>query len=87
MIIELIYSNFFGTIHLASDQTMSKFEFATTVAKKLNYDVNLVKKGSIKEANFIACRLMNTFLSNLLAKKTLKTLPLPLENWLSTEFD
>jgi len=87
MIIELVHSDFFGTIHLSSDQPMSKYEFATIIAKKLNYDIGLVKKGSIKEANFMAKRPLNTSLSNLLARKILKTLPLSLEDWLDTKFD
>jgi dTDP-4-dehydrorhamnose reductase len=87
MIIELVHSNFFGTIHLSSNQPMSKYEFATTIARKLNYDTDLVRKGSIKEANFIAQRPLNTSLSNLLARKILKTLPLSLEDWLDTKFD
>ena len=82
MIIELIRTDFFGTIHISSDYPMSKFEFATTIAKKLNYDTSLIKKGSIKEADFIAKRPLNTSLSNSLARKTLKTLPLSLEDWL-----
>lgn len=87
MIIELCHSDFFGTIHLSSDNPMSKYEFATTIARKLNYDTSLVRKGSIKEVKFIAQRPLNTSLSNALAKKTLKTLPLSLEDWLDTKFD
>ena len=87
MIIELFHSDFLGTIHLSSNYSMSKFEFATTIAKKLNYDTSLVKKGSIKKANFIAHRPLNTSLSNSLAKKILKTLPLSLEDWLAAKFD
>lgn len=87
MIIELCRNDFFGTIHLSSDNPMSKYEFATTIARKLNYNTSLVRKGSIKEAKFIAQRPLNTSLSNLLAKKILKTQPLSLEGWLDTEFD
>lgn len=85
MILELVHTEFFGTIHLSSDVPMSKFEFAITIAKKLNFDTNLIEKGSIKEANFIAKRPLNTSLSNLLAKKILKTRPLPLKDWLDTD--
>lgn len=87
MIIELCHGDFVGTIHLSSDKPMSKYEFATTIARKLNYDISLVRNGSIKEVNFIAQRPLNTSLSNLLAKKTLKTQPLSLEDWLSAKFD
>jgi len=82
MISELIYKDFDGIIHLSSNEVITKYEFIMEITKMLNFDMELVIKGSIKNVNFIAKRPLNTSLSNHQAKKILKTQPLSLKNWL-----
>lgn len=86
MIKELIYKDFNGILHLSSNEIFSKYEFIIEIAKMLDFDMRLITKGSIKNANFMSTRPWNTSLSNQLAKKILKTQPLSLKNWLE-DFD
>jgi len=69
-----------GVIHLASNQMISKYEFAKKVATEFNFESAKILKGSINEMQFAAKRPLNTSLDNSLAKKILKTKPLPIEN-------
>lgn len=85
MIIELLHTDFIGVLHLSSDEILSKYEFAMTIAETMGFDSELIKKGSIKEAQFIARRPLDTSLSNFKAKKLLKTKPLAFEEWLSNQ--
>ena len=87
MIIELLHLDFVGTLHLSSDEILSKYQFATTIANTLGFDRELVRKGSIKDAGFVSERPLNTSLSNLKAKKLLKTKPLSLQEWLNIRKD
>jgi len=82
MIKELAHKNFNGILHLSSNENFSKHEFIIEITKMLNLDIELITKGSIKNANFTAKRPLNTSLSNQLAKKILKIQPLSLKNWL-----
>jgi dTDP-4-dehydrorhamnose reductase len=82
MISELIYKDFDGIMHLSSNEVITKYEFIMEITKMLNFDMELVIKGSIKNVNFIAKRPLNTSLSNHQAKNFLKTQPLSLKNWL-----
>lgn len=82
MIKELIYKDFNGVIHLSSNEIFSKFEFIIKIAKMLDFDMKLITKDSIKNANFSAKRPFNTSLSNQIAKKILKIQPISLKNWL-----
>lgn len=86
MIKELIYKDFNGILHLSSNEIFNKYEFIIEIAKMFNFDIELITKGSIKNANFTANRPLNTSLSNQLAKKILKIQPLSLKNWLE-DFD
>ena len=70
---ELGDSKFSGILHLGSDEIISKFEFCCEIADIFGLDKNLIKKGFIENAEFIAKRPKNTSLSNLKAKKLLKT--------------
>lgn len=73
IIIELCNSDFIGTINIASDKIISKYEFAKYVAEIFNLNSQLVKNTSIENFNFRAKRPKNTSLSNFKAKKILKT--------------
>ena len=83
MIIELLHLDFVGILHLSSDEILSKYQFATTIAKTLGFDSELIRKGSVNDVQFTAERPLNTSLSNLKAKKLLKTKPLSLHEWLN----
>lgn len=84
MIKELIHKDFKGILHLSSNEIFSKYEFIIEIAKMFDFNMNLITKGSIANANFTAKRPLNTSLSNQLAKKILKTQPLSLKKWLET---
>jgi dTDP-4-dehydrorhamnose reductase len=84
MLVELLHLDFFGIIHLSSNETMSKYEFGLKIAKVLELNANLITKGSLEQSKFIAKRPLNTSLSNQKAKKILKTKFLNFENWLET---
>lgn len=86
MIIELANKDFSGLIHLSSDDIMSKYQFAKKIANIMQLDENLIKKGKVQEANFIAKRPLNTTLSNNKARKILETKPVTLEEWLTNKF-
>ncbi len=73
MIIELTTINFNGIIHLASDEKISKYEFATKIAEIFNLDKKLIVKGSIEDMKMIAKRPKNTSLLNKKSKLILKT--------------
>lgn len=80
MILELITLNHHGIIHLASNQTISKYEFAKKVAIEFNFRQEQIVKGNITDAQFFAKRPLNTSLNNSLAKKILKTMPVSIED-------
>ncbi len=82
LIIELLQTNYSGILHLGSDKIQSKYQFAKKIAKELGFDETLILKGSIKNANFMAKRPLDTSLSNLKSKKILKTKIQSLEDWL-----
>lgn len=86
MLLQLKNTNFKGILHLSSDQVMSKYQFAKKIASILDYDSNLIRRGSIQDLKFIAKRPLNTSLSNHKARKILKTKPISLEKWLREEF-
>lgn len=79
-IIELCHQDFIGIINLTSDKIISKYQFALNVARIFNLDSQLIKKGSIKDFQFIAKRPINTSLSNLKAKQILKTKIMSIED-------
>jgi len=79
LIIETSLTNIRGIIHLASNETISKYDLVFNVAKILSLDLSLLKKGSINNLNHMAKRPMNTSLDNSKAKKLLTTSILSLE--------
>jgi len=82
LIFDLLYSEYKGIINLSSDEVMSKFDFCKNIVNTLNFDEALLKKGSIKNMDFIAKRPKNTSLSNKLSKKFLHHKILPMNEWL-----
>jgi len=73
IIIEILTIKENGILHLTSDAQISKYDFARKVANTFEFDKNLIKKGSINDADFIAKRSLNTSLSNNKAKSLLKS--------------
>ncbi len=69
MIRDITMKNIHGIIHLASDKTISKYQFAIEAANVFQLDKNLIKKGSVEDLKLIAKRPKNTSLSNKKAKK------------------
>ena len=84
-LIELIHTEFTGIINLSSDEVISKYQFAMKVANILNFDSNLIKKGSVGDGHFIAKRPLNTSLSNFKAKSFLKTRFIGVDQWLKLQ--
>jgi len=82
MIVEISLKNYTGIINMASDDILSKYEFAIEISKNLDYDQNLIKKGNSNEMNFTANRPKNTSLTNYRMKNEIKTKITTLSNWL-----
>lgn len=80
---ELLLNNYVGTLHLASDEMISKYDFAKKIARTFSLDENLIKNGSIDSMNFTAKRPKNTSLKNDKSKKLLKTPIISLDEWLN----
>jgi len=87
MVLELMKSKFVGIIHLSSNEALSKFQFAITIAEELGFNIDLIKKGKLKDSNLIAKRPLNTTLSNKKATSLLQTRSISLKNWLKNEFN
>lgn len=73
LVIDVVQSDFKGILHLASNEVISKYEFAMKVANIFNFDENLITKGTSNDVNLIASRPKNTSLSNKKAQKILTT--------------
>ncbi len=82
MIVEISLKNYTGVINMASDDIISKYEFAIEISKKLDYDQNLIRKGNSNSMNFTANRPKNTSLTNYKMKNEMKTKITSLSNWL-----
>lgn len=84
MITEIAITDYSGIIHFASDEPISKYQFAQKVAKTFRFNKDLIKKGSINDVQFIAKRPKNTSLSNKRAREIIKTPITPLADWLNS---
>ncbi len=73
LIHEIISSDFRGTIHLTSDEVISKYDFAVKVAETFGYKSEQIIRGNSNDVNLIAKRPKNTSLSNEKAMDFLKT--------------
>lgn len=87
MIIEIAERDIHGILHLSSNKILSKYQFAKTIAKKLDFPTSLIKKFPLKESHLFAKRPLNTSLSNLKMKKVLKIKPIELNEWLVTNYE
>ncbi len=71
LILEIAQSDYRGVLHLASNDVLSKFEFAVKVADIFHLNKNLITKGTSKDIDLIATRPSNTSLSNKKSQKIL----------------
>ena len=81
-LIELSELDYTGVLHIGSDKTYSKYNFAKIIAEKLGYNTDLVNEGKIEEIELTAKRPKNTSLNNQLFNKLIKNKPETLEEWL-----
>lgn len=81
---DIAKTDFVGILNVASSESINKYEFAKTVACKLGYDKNLVKRGSINNFEFHALRPKNTSLMNSLLKNTIEFQEISLCQWLDS---
>lgn len=75
MITESLEINYNGILHLASDCSISKYDFIKNILDYFNLK-NPLSKGSIDDQKLIACRPKNTSLNNLKSKDLL-TIEIP----------
>lgn len=80
MIMETTTKPITGIIHLAGATRISRFEFATMVADRLNLDKALLKPKKIKEMNWLANRPQDSSLDTSIAQKILDNKPQKIEN-------
>lgn len=73
MIIEVASTDYKGILHLASNETISKYNFALAVADAFGLDKDLVKRGTSNDVKLVARRPKNTSLSNNKSRGLLKT--------------
>ena len=71
LILEIAQSDYRGVLHLASNDVLSKFEFAVKVADIFHLNKNLITKGTSNDIDLIATRPRNTSLSNKKSQKIL----------------
>jgi dTDP-4-dehydrorhamnose reductase len=74
MIVEISNDEYNGTLHLSSDKSINKYDFALKIATTFGLDQEYVQKGLIGDVDgLIAKRPKNTTLSNKKMKKLLNT--------------
>ena len=71
LILEIAQSDYRGVLHLASNDVLSKFEFAVKVSDIFHLNKNLITKGTSNDIDLIATRPRNTSLSNKKSQKIL----------------
>lgn len=85
MIKEISMKSYCGIIHLASDEILSKYQFALRIAEVFEFNKDLIKEGSVDDyKDFVAERPKNTSLINKKAKQLMKTPIISLSEWLMT---
>ena len=82
IISDVTFSNYRGILNLSSNESISKYQFCCKIADVFDFDSNLIKKGSIDDAGFIAKRPKNTSLTNTKSKQFTKSKIMSLEDWL-----
>lgn len=81
-LLELSELEYTGILHMGSNKTYSKYEFAKIIGEKLEYNYELLSKKEVKDEELIAKRPHNPTLSNELSKKIIKNPFYNLETWL-----
>ena len=82
LISDVTFSNYRGILNLSSNESISKYQFCCKIADVFDFDSNLIKKGSIDDAGFIAKRPKNTSLDNTKSKQFTKSKIMSLDDWL-----
>ena len=82
LIYDVTFSNYRGILNLSSNEFISKYQFCCKMAEVFGFDSNLIKKGSIDSAGFIAKRPKNTSLNNSKSKQFTKSKIISLDDWL-----
>ena len=82
LISDVTFSNYRGILNLSSNESISKYQFCCKMADVFGFDSNLIKKGSIDDAGFIAKSPKNTSLTNTKSKQFTKSKIMSLEDWL-----
>ncbi|MDC0605657.1 SDR family oxidoreductase [Nitrosopumilus sp.] len=82
LIFDVTFSNYRGILNLSSNESISKYQFCCKMADVFGFDSNLIKKGSIDDARFIAKRPKNTSLTNTKSKQFTKSKIMSLEDGL-----
>tara|TARA_B110000467_G_C18285529_1_gene461341 strand:+ start:568 stop:1410 length:843 start_codon:yes stop_codon:yes gene_type:complete len=83
LILELMETDFTGTIHLSNNEILSKYEFCKIITNFFGYSSNKIQLGSIKDVNLKARRPLNTTLSNKLSTRILNTKIITLKEYLN----
>ena len=63
--------NVSGIYNLAGSSCVTRMDFALAIAKKFNFDKNLIEPVSVKSSNLIAERPRNSCLNKIKAEKDL----------------
>lgn len=83
MIFEIAMKNYSGIIHLASNEPISKYQFAINVAESFELNKDLIKRDSVdNHVGYVARRSKNTSLINKKAREILNTPIISLNEWL-----
>ncbi len=86
-IIDIVFSDFKGIIHLGSDEKISKYEFCKIMSEKLGFGEEQIKPGSIDDTGFLAKRPKNTSLNNGFSKSIVKHKSIGFADWLEIKKD
>ena len=70
-IIKAVEKNVSGIYNLAGSSCVTRMDFALAIAKKFNFDRNLIEPVSVKSSNLIAERPRNSCLNKIKAEKDL----------------
>jgi len=79
MTLEIAERNLTGTYHLAGATRISRYDFASFLAKTFNLDASLLLPTSSKDLKFPAKRPKDSSLNTTKAQQALKNKPLPID--------
>ena len=83
IILDIAQKEYCGIIHVASNEVLSKYQFALKIAEIFEFDMNLIRIGSVDDhSNFAAKRPKNTSLSNGKLREISKVSIVSLDDWL-----